>query len=319
VFSLLWIILLVLSSCPDSAPLTRYSLRVGIFYAADCLPYYVMRDRGLDKEFALDLQNTVYPGGAAMLKALFEGSLDLATGVGTSAVMASAENGTVPQKAVCFSAYGFFDKRHPSIALLEGTSFNTIKDLKGQLIGVNAKVSAGASAIVERLQHFGIIDYKLVEIDYVNMGLAVAGGNIAAAVMTEPFLTQSLLRKDGMFVDISESPFAEVYSTQLVRTDIFKNNPGAVKAFLGAHIAACKWIEKNPKQARSIVAKQLGITDEIAQKMNLLNWPADARNNPAAMLDIQPYLIQLGQIKGPIPPGNLFDETLLNEVLTKNN
>jgi len=98
-------------------------------------------------------------------------------------------------------------------------------------------------------------------------------------------------------------------------TDIYKNNPEAVKAYLRAHLEAVKWIEQNPEKARSILARQLDLSPEVTQKMKLLRFSLDGRNDPALLESMQPMLVETGMLKAPVPARQLYDETLLNEVL----
>ena len=113
-------------------------------------------------------------------------------------------------------------------------------------------------------------NYKLVEIPIPNMGLAVVGGNVAAAVMSEPFLTQSLLRGDGKLLGwlLGEPPFERMELTLIVfRADFYRNNPQAVRAFLRSQLQAVKYINQNPDRVRSILAKRLG-TQQGGQQEN---------------------------------------------------
>jgi hypothetical protein len=51
--------------------------------------------------------------------------------------------------------------------------------------------------------------------------------------------------------------------------------------------------------------------------MAMLSWPLDARNDPALLDAIQPLLVEIGTVKAPIPARQLYDETLLEEVLAE--
>jgi ABC-type nitrate/sulfonate/bicarbonate transport system substrate-binding protein len=82
-------------------------------------------------------------------------------------------------------------------------------------------------------------------------------------------------------------------------------------------LQAVKWINQNPETARSTLAKRLDLSKEVGQKVHLLHWPTDARNDPALLDSMQPTLVQLGMLKGPIPARDLYDERLLDEVLAE--
>jgi ABC-type nitrate/sulfonate/bicarbonate transport system substrate-binding protein len=186
-------VLFLLAACAPPKPAQQYTLRIGIFSAPSLLPYFVMQEQGFDKKNGLQFVEQSYPGGAAIIEAMVAGSLDMGVS-GTPPVLSAAERGLIPSKVIPVSANDFADPDHPAVGILVAPSVTTWQVLKGQQIAVNALNSINAAAVVGRLQQEGVSDYKLVEIPFPNMGLAVAGGNVAAAAMAEPYLTQSVLR-----------------------------------------------------------------------------------------------------------------------------
>lgn len=216
------------------------------------------------------------------------------------------------------AANNFADPDHPGLGVLAAPSIRSWKDLKGQYIAVNAVNSLHGAAIKGRLHQEGISDYNLLEVPIANMGLAVAGGNVAAATLSEPFLTQSLLRNDGKLLGriIGGPPFEYMeFSMVVFRGELYTSTPQIVKAFLRAHLQAVGWMNKNKEEARSILAGRLRLSQEVGKKINLLHWRPDSRSDPVLLEKMQPILINVGVLKKPIPAKQLYDETLLEEVL----
>jgi NitT/TauT family transport system substrate-binding protein len=308
---------IVLAACTPPKPAPQFKLRIGWFPVPDNLPYFVIVEQGFDKKNRLQFEEKQYEGGAAILEAMASGLPDGGY-IGSVPVLLAAERRLIPDKIVPVAASSFADPDHPLIAVLVAPSVKGWKDLEGQLIAVNAINSLNTAAIKGRLRQEGIRDYKLVEIPFTNVGLALAGGNVAAATILEPFLTQSLLRGDGKLLDwiIGGPPFESFQIVLFVFSgDFYRNNPQAVKAFLRAHLQAVKWINQNPDGARSILTKRLGLSKEVGQKMKLPFWKLDAKNDPILLESMQPVLINVGMLKKPIPAKQLYDETLLEEVL----
>jgi ABC-type nitrate/sulfonate/bicarbonate transport system substrate-binding protein len=157
-----------------------------------------------------------------------------------------------------------------------------------------------------------------VEIPLANQGLAVAGGNVAAASMSEPYLTQSLLRGDGMLLDwvVGGPPFERMeFSTIVFSAELRRRNPEGVKAFLRAHLAAVRWINDHPDEARLVLAKHLNLSADVARKINLLRWPLDARTDAALLDQTWQVLLRAGILQRQIDTHRIHDETLLAEVL----
>ncbi len=308
-----------ITACAPPQPVQQFTLRIGIFSAQDYLPYFVIQELGFAKQNNLQFVEKKYPGGAAIMEDMVTGAADVGI-AGITPVISIFERGLIPSKVVPVAAGSFSDHDHPYIAVLVATTVNTWQDLHKQYISVNAFNGIPCAAIKGRLKQEGIEDYKLVEIPLANQGLALAEGNVAAITISEPYLSQSLLRKDGKLLDwiVGGPPFVRMQNTSIVfSTDFYKSNTEGVKSFLRAHLEAVKWINKNPEGARSILTKYLNVTSDIGQKMLLLRWPIDARNDPALLESMQPLLLDIGMLKAPIPASQLYDETLLNEVLSE--
>lgn len=307
----------VLVVCAPAKP-PQFKLRIGTIPAPSCLPYLVIQEQGFDKKNELQFVEAPYPGGAAIIEAVATGSLDMGASVGTVPVISAAERGLIPSKVVPAAANDFADPDHPVIGVLVSPSVTSWIDLAGQQVAVPALNSVNTAAIAGRLQQEGVRGYKLVEITFANMGLAVAGGNIAAAAISEPYMTQSLLRKDGRLLGwvVGGPPFERMELTMTIfSVDLYRNNPEAVKAFLRSQLQAAKWIDQNPEKAKLILSRRLGVSPELAQKMKLPRFPLDGRNDPVLLENMQSVLLNVGMLKAPIPASQLYDETLLNEVL----
>ena len=307
-----------LTSCAPQQPIQQYTIRIGTLNTPDSLPCFVIQDRGLDKKYGLHLVETTFAGGAAIIEALAADKLDVGVSVGTPPILSAAERSMIPGKIVPAAAIDFADPEHPMIGVLVSPSISTWKDLSGKQVGVNALVGLNAVGIKGRLQIEGVTDYKMVEIPFANMGLALAGGNIDAATLTEPYLTQSLQRKDGKFLGwiVGGPPLENIEYTAIVfSANYYRDNPQTVKAFLRAHLEAANWIEQNPDDARSILGKKLGLTPAVMQKIGLPRFSLDGHNDPALLENMQQTMVSVGMLKALIAASQLYDETLLDEAL----
>jgi NitT/TauT family transport system substrate-binding protein len=309
-------VFLAACGCQPKPPQT-ITLRIGLYSTQDYLPYFVMKEQGFDKRHGLKFEEKLsYAGGAAVIEDIVSGGLDVGF-VGSVPVIAAADRGQVPGKITIVAGNNTADPDHPGAGLLVGQSVNTWKDLEGKFVAVNAMNSIQSAAVRARLKQEGVGNCTLTEISFSNMGLAVAGGSVAAATMYEPFLTQSLLRGDGKLLDwiIGGPPFVRMQNTVIVfSTALFRSNPGAVKAFLRSHLDAAGWIDRNPDAARTVLANNLHLSREVGQRIKLLHWPLDASIDPASMEHVQSVMTDIGMLKGKFPVNQLFDETLLNEV-----
>lgn len=307
-----------LAACGGPPPAPAVTLRIGVFQSQDFLPYFVMQEQGFAKKNGLNFEETTFAGGAAAIDAMAAGTLDLCPGVGIVPLLVAAERGLVPDKVVPVAANNFADREHRGAGVVVAHSVQSWKDLEGSKIGINARISIAAGAVIARLKQEAVQTFSFVEIAFANLGLAVASGNVAAASMNEPHLTQSLLRGDGRLLDwvVGGPPLERTAYTSIVFSSEFhRRQAEGVKAFLRAHLAAARWINDHPDQARLLLARQLNLSPAVARKINLLHVPLDARTDPALLQQTQGVLLRAGVLSRPLDTRSLHNETLLAEVL----
>jgi ABC-type nitrate/sulfonate/bicarbonate transport system substrate-binding protein len=308
----------VLAACEGPLPAPPVTLRIGVFKEQSFLPYYVMQEQGFDKKNGLRFEESSFVGGAAAIDAMVAGALDLSPGVGTVPLLVAAERGLIPDKVVAVAANSFADPEHPLVGVIVAHTVQGWKDLEGMKIGVNTRSSVATAAVDIRLKQEGVRSYSFVEIRFPNLGLAVAGGNVAAAAMNEPYLSQSLLRGDGKLLGwvVGGPPFERMAFTSIVFSGEFRRrNPDGVKAFLRAHLAAARWINDHPDKARLVLGRRLNLSEDVAKKINLLRVPLNARTDPALLEQNQQVLLRTGLLQRPVDTRALHDETLLDQVL----
>jgi len=317
----IWIALglaVALTACDGPPPAPPVTLRIGVFASQDFLPYFVMQEQGFARKNGLKFEESPLAGGAAAIDAMAAGAIDLSTGVAIVPLLVAAELGLIPEKVVAVAANDFADPEHRGTGVIVARSVRGWKDLEGKMIGTAARNSIATAAADFRLKQEGVKGYSFVEVPRANVGLALAGGNVSAASMSEPYLTQSLLRGDGKLLDwvVGGPPLERTqFSSIVFSTEFRRRNPDGVKAFLRAHLAAVRWINDHLDEARLLLARRQNLSAEVAKKINLLHWPVDARADPALLDQTQQVLLGAGLLKRPVDTRALHDETLLAEVL----
>jgi NitT/TauT family transport system substrate-binding protein len=310
------VVLGLLVACGPPAPPT--TVRVGVLGSIDELPLFVIQAQGLDRRHGLRLEHSTHMGGARILEAMATGSVDFSFNVGTVPLLLAAERGFVPERAVAVAVGTFADREHPGVGVVVAATVKAWAGLSRQLIGIYAVESLGGAALKARLAHEGVRDYRLVEIAMPNLGLALAGGTVTAVAMPEPYVTQSVLRKDGQLLGwvIGDRPMERmVYTVVAARTQFYREQRDVVKALLRANLDAMSWIEANPERARAIMAERLGITEELGRRIHLLRWVLDGRNDARLFNATQDVLIQAGVLGGAIPLERVFETGALDDVL----
>jgi NitT/TauT family transport system substrate-binding protein len=310
-------IVLNLSSCSGSAAGPVRTVRVGTYASLDHLPFLIMSRRGLDRKNGVSIQPTFYSGGAAVLAALAANEID-AGSAGTIPLLDAAQKGLLRESLVNVASNIYTNPAHPTGAVIASSSVTSWQELEGAYIAINNPVSLGGWAIVDRLRTEGVKGYSLVSYSLENQGLAVAGGNVKAAVMFEPYITQSLLRGDGKLLGwvVGGPPLERIeFSCFVFRKAFITQSPGAAHGLLKAYVQATRWLVGHEQDARAILAQGLSVGTDVAQKMILPEWRTDCRNDPALLSQMQKTLLDAGFIKEVVPAQSLYDETLLDKVL----
>ena len=204
---------------------------------------------------------------------------------GSVPILQAATEGVVGSSVLVVAANTFSDTTHLDAAVLVSAKVRSWKDLEGAYIAVNSPTSLGAWAVVGRFRQEGVRKYTFVNISFQDMGLAVAGGSVSAAVMFEPYITQSLQRGDGMLLGwvIGGPPLKRDAVERADDPCRFSSGttPRGTLALVSLHVRAVRWILHNEKAARSILGKGLSIDRKVTDAMNLLLWRPDCRNDPA--------------------------------------
>ena len=306
-----------LSSCAPAPAPVRQTIRLGLTSTIDLLPYLVMTGRGMDKQAGIRFETTQMAGGAAYIQAMAAGTLDAGYS-GIVPILQSATDETIGKSFLVVAANTFADPGHLNSAVLAGPRVKSWKDLEGAYIGINTPTSLGGWAVVGRLRQEGVRKYTFVNIAFQDQGLAVAGGSVSAAVMFEPYITQSLQRGDGKLLGwiIGGPPLNEMPSSVLtLRAGFVRDQPQAARALVSLHVRAVRWILGNEKEARTILGRGLSIDTRVTEAMNLLQWRPDCRNDPALWQVCEEIFVSLGFLPKLIPPSSLYDESILTDVL----
>lgn len=303
----------------DERPNDPEVVRFGVVQAIDLIPYFAMQDEGFAAARGLRLDGEIVVGGRAAVEAMLAGTIDAAVVGGVPWLMA-LRAGPAADELVAVAANSFADADHLGFAVLVGEQVRTWADLEGSEVAVNQLGSISDVALRVRLAREGVADVRIREIPFPNQGLALSGGNVAAVVLAEPYLTQSVLRGDGQVLDwiVGGDPFPElVQGVLVVRRALLDEHPEAVRRLLQAQLDAVEWIAGHEPEARSSLVRNLGVSTEVGDRVHLLRFPPDLRNDPGTFAAMQATLAEFDPSLVPMPTSGLYDEAVLDAVLAE--
>lgn len=247
---------------------SQASLRLAVEYNNHAACGYIAKHKGWFKEEGLNVTcfNT-YVTGVALSAALARGDIDAAYLCLGPAIMAYARG--VPIKIVAGTHFhGYVVVGKPEI--------KTLKDLEGKRVGCVREGSQTDLLLHLVMEKYGL---KNVEVRRANPPMQVmllATGKIDAAFIPEHWAT--LAASKGFHVIArSQEIWPEMEGSVLVvKEDLIRNNPEAVRKLVKITERGTKFINEHRLEAAEILAEELRETSPQGVKTEVLNPQIEA-------------------------------------------
>ncbi len=240
----------------DTAP----ELRLGIFPNVTHTAGLVAIDQGMFTKTLGDTKLTVqhFSNGSQVNEALASGAID-ASYVGPGPAMNAFIQG-VPLKIYAGAANG------GAVLVARGDSpIKSVADLAGQSVAVPTRGSTQDINLRHLLHENNLKtddeggDVTVVPINPADMPAAFASGQVAAALVQEPW--GAVLEDQGARLVVDEKGIwanGDYTSTVLVvNRDFAQKYPGTLRALLEGHKQAVAFVESNPAEAQAAAAHQI--------------------------------------------------------------
>ncbi len=135
----------------------------------------------------------------------------------------------------------------------------TIKDLRGKRVAVNqGSVSDFFLNVLLRDNGMTVKDLNIVNMRQDDAGAAFLSGKVDAAVTWEPWLSRAKQAPGShVLVDSSQTP-GLIVDVLVIRKDVIKAHPNAVKAAVAAWYKAVDYWKANEDDADAVMAKAVG-------------------------------------------------------------
>ncbi|WP_374330828.1 ABC transporter substrate-binding protein [Aestuariivirga sp.] len=252
------------------------TMRLGMTTWVGYGPMFLARDKGFFKENGLDVDLRIIEDASIYMAAVASGELD-----GNASTLDEIMKYRSPE--FCFKAVTALDDSHGGDGVLVHEGVNSLKDLKGQQVGMNeGSVSQFWFNILLTREGMTEKDVQITNMTADDAAAAFIAGQIPAAVTWEPHLSLVREKKQGkVLIDSSQTPGLIVDVVDLT-CDYIKNNPKDVEAFNKGLFKAVEFIKTNPDEAYAIMAKGVGgyleKPEDFAQAAKGVNFYDQARN-----------------------------------------
>ena len=231
-------------------------LTVGVIPIVDTAPIWLGKDKGFFEEEGIDLELTKTTGGAAAVPGVVNGEFDFAFG-NVMSVMVAQDQG-LPLSFVTngTTTSGEEGKDFSGVVVPKGSDIKSPKDLEGKNVGVNNLKNIGDTTVRYAVEADGgdPSKIKFSEVAFPDAPAALSKGNVDAAWVLEPFLSQAIAEGGTViswnYVEMSPKLDIAGYFTQDKK---ISGDADLVKRFQAAMNRSLEYAQEHPDEVRDIV------------------------------------------------------------------
>jgi ABC-type nitrate/sulfonate/bicarbonate transport system substrate-binding protein len=263
-------------------------------------PLYFLQygdQEGFFDDAGVDLTIQPSQGGATVIPALTSGDIDVAGSNVVSALVAASRGLPVRMVAGGTSTAEEPEQDFSALMVAPDSTVTDIGQLDGQQIAVNSLANINDIVVGSMLEEAGLSydSVQFVEIPFPEMAATVASGDVAAAVIIEPFVT--VAEEQGL--KIIGRPYTDLrpglqIGTYLMTAEAIEADPEAVEAFQRGVQATAEAIQEDPDAFRAALPEIGGLDPALAEKVRINLWRgADDRESIEL---IQGLMVEYGLI-----------------------
>jgi ABC-type nitrate/sulfonate/bicarbonate transport system substrate-binding protein len=232
-------------------------------------------EQGFFADAGIDLEISSSTGGATVIPQLVSGDLDVAGSNIVSGMIAISQG--LPIQMVAAGTSTAEDPAQDFSALMVGadSAVTGIGELAGQRIAVNSLRNINDIVLGHELQQAGLTydSVEFVEIPFPEMAAAIQRGDVAAAMLIEPFITVA----EGQGLKIIGRPYTDLrpglqIGTYLMSRELVQENPDLVQKFQQAVTATADSIAADEQSFRAALPRISQTDPVLAEKVRINQW-----------------------------------------------
>jgi ABC-type nitrate/sulfonate/bicarbonate transport system substrate-binding protein len=257
--------------------------------------------QGHFEDAGLDLEISASTGGATVIPQLVGGDLDVA-GSNVVSVLIGAAQG-LPLRMVAGGTSTSEDPEQDFSALMvpADSPATGIADLQGQRIAVNTLRNINDIVLGSMLEEAGLAydSVEFVELPFPDMAAAVANGDVAAAMIIEPFVTAA--EQQGL--KIIGRPYSDLkpglqIGTYVMSAQAVQERPEVAEAFLEGVQATADDISADPAAFRAALPEIGDLDPELAADVRINLWQGGTDRESLEL--IQDLMVDYALVEAPV-------------------
>ncbi|WP_168211357.1 ABC transporter substrate-binding protein [Actinosynnema sp. ALI-1.44] len=281
--------------------LEKPTIKVADLKIIDSAPIRLAVDKGHFKAEGLNVELTTGGKGSVNVDNVIGGSIDIGLTSYPPAI-AAVVKGKNDIKIVA-DAMTTTENLFLLVVAKDG-AVRTVKDLIGKKIGVSSKGGIGELALRSQMAINGVIitNEQYFSMPFADMPAALERNDIQAAIMNEPFLTQTLQAKgvSKLLSPFSGSTADFPTSGWIAKRDFVEKNPKTLAAFQRAMAKAVQDAQDRGTVEAAVV-KYVGVPPNVA---SLMTMPVFSSSTDARRFQ---RVVDLMKETGELPKGTDLD------------
>lgn len=224
-------------------------------------PLFIAKEKGYFEKYGVNPQLTIIEDESQFANAMASNNIQGLSHVIDREVINAAQG--IPENLVLV-----LDQSHGGDGIISTKEIATVSDLKGKTVGLD-KSTTSYFFFLSALEKNNIkeSDINIQNMSAADAGAAFVAGNLDAAVVWEPWLTNASKRNGGhVLLNSAELPNTIVDGLTL-NSDFIKEHPDAVKGIVQAWYDALEFYKENPEEGNKIMAKYLNIDEQDIASM----------------------------------------------------
>lgn len=253
-------------------------LTIGVIPIAPSAPVQLAVEEGIFAEHGLDVTLETAQGGAAMLPAVSGGSMDIGVGNPLSVILAQ-DQGLDMRILSGYSSSLSEGDDITGVAANQDAGISSWADLAGKRVAVNTVNGQGDLTIKEAVSQDGGDPeaVEFVEMPFQDMPAQLERGEIDAAWVPEPFLTQLINGDQTQLVGYNYQETVPGLDTMVTfsNAEFAEENPEVLESYEAAITEALQFAEENPDRVRETIVSFLNMPEEVATDLRLEEFDAE--------------------------------------------
>jgi NitT/TauT family transport system substrate-binding protein len=246
---------------------------IGTQPIVDSAPLYLGKEMGFFADEGIDLTIKTATGGAAVVPSVLAGDFQFGRG-NVLSTMVAVDKG-LDLKCITNANSTAGNPDFGAVVVRGDSPIQSVADLPGHTVSVNTLANIGDTTIRSVVEDAGgdPAGVNFVELPFPDAPAALEGGQVDAAWILEPFLTQAL-DDGGRVLSYNFSDFHPDLDISCVFASgqLIKSDPEMVAAFQRAMNKSLEYSQENPAEVRRITGTYTDIAPAVLDRIAIPNF-----------------------------------------------